>query len=61
MKDLRDAEKGRNKFGAMHSMHYLYWRHTLFLCTARLSALEIGLVGWIGKRLRIQIIWAIRK
>lgn len=50
MEDLKDAAKGRNIFGAMHSMHYLYCGHMLCLCTARLSALEIGLVGWIGKR-----------
>lgn len=28
---------------------------------ARLSALEIGLVGWMGKRTQIQRNWAIRK
>lgn len=61
MRDLRDAEKGMNIFRVMHSMHYLYWGHVLFLCTARLSALEIGLVGWIGKRPQIQMIWAITK
>lgn len=61
MEDLRDAEKGRNILGAMHRMHYLYGGRTLCLGTARVFALEIGLVGWIGKRPRIQRNRTIRK